>query len=298
MTLVQLKYRRVDGAHPTGEAITRGKVRVTPVSRWGTSDGLMTTEEKVFEVNDVIDLGAGSYRFALEAQNTRFEEFRIVPSTGGPFRVDQLTEFNTTQATASLPQWRAYFDSRIQQVIDDGAPVTPDSIIGSTAVGRDLLSASNEDVARTRLGLSAVDNTADVDKPVSAAVQAALNGKLNTNSSLLQIGALTQSNDSVLQVKSGSWNTRTPAQLRDDMGVPTTSQVNTSIATLETSLKSPAISITYNGDGTIATVTENGVTTTYTYNGDGTVATDVRAGKTRTYTYDGSGNLTGITVSG
>lgn len=221
MTLVQLKYRRVDGAHPNGEAITRGKVRVTPVSRWGTSDGLMTTEEKVFELDEVIELGAGSYRFALEAQNARFEEFRIVPSTGGPFRVDQLTEFNTTQATASLPQWRAYFDSRIQQVLDNGAPVTPDSIIGSTAVGRDLLSAGNEDIARTRLGLSAVDNTADVDKPVSAAVQAALNGKLNTNSSLLQIGALTQSNDSVLQVKSGSWNTRTPAQLRDDMGLDT-----------------------------------------------------------------------------
>lgn len=52
--------------------------------------------------------------------------------------------------------------------------------------------------------------------------------------------------------------------------------------------------ITYNGDGSVATVTENGVTTSYTYNGDGSVATDTRAGVTRTYTYDGSGNLTGI----
>ncbi|AZS11723.1 minor tail protein [Arthrobacter phage Maja] len=51
--------------------------------------------------------------------------------------------------------------------------------------------------------------------------------------------------------------------------------------------------ITYNADGSVATVTENGVTTTYTYNSDGTVATDTRAGVTRTYTYT-NGNLTGI----
>lgn len=69
------------------------------------------------------------------------------------------------------------------------------------------------------------------------------------------------------------------------------------LAALDKRAKSPAVAITYNGDGTVATVTENGVTTTYTYNGNGTVATDVRAGVTRTYTYDGSGNLTGITVS-
>jgi len=54
--------------------------------------------------------------------------------------------------------------------------------------------------------------------------------------------------------------------------------------------------ITYNVDGTVATVTEAGVVTTYTYNVDGTVNTDNRGGVTRTYTYDGSGNLTGITI--
>lgn len=63
-------------------------------------------------------------------------------------------------------------------------------------------------------------------------------------------------------------------------------------------LASPSsVVITYNPDGSVATVTENGVTTTYTYSPNGTVATDVRSGVTRAYTYDGSGNLTGITVS-
>jgi YD repeat-containing protein len=60
----------------------------------------------------------------------------------------------------------------------------------------------------------------------------------------------------------------------------------------------PASTITYNTDGTVATVTENGVTTTYTYNADGTVATDTRTVNgvttTRTYGYT-NGNLTSIT---
>jgi YD repeat-containing protein len=59
-----------------------------------------------------------------------------------------------------------------------------------------------------------------------------------------------------------------------------------------------AQSITYNPDGTVATVTENGVTTSYTYNTDGTVATDTRTVNgvttTRNYGYT-SGNLTSIT---
>jgi hypothetical protein len=65
---------------------------------------------------------------------------------------------------------------------------------------------------------------------------------------------------------------------------------------LDAVVSPPSVVITYNGDGSVATVTENGVTTTYTYNGDGSVATDIRAGVTRAYTYDGSGNLTGIAV--
>jgi YD repeat-containing protein len=52
--------------------------------------------------------------------------------------------------------------------------------------------------------------------------------------------------------------------------------------------------IAYNPDGSIASVTTDGITTAYTYNPDGTVATDTRNGVTRTYTYDTNFNLTGI----
>lgn len=58
-------------------------------------------------------------------------------------------------------------------------------------------------------------------------------------------------------------------------------------------LADPVTAITYNGDGTVASVTEDGMATTYTYNGDGTVATQTRLGVTRTFTYDG-GNLTAV----
>jgi len=57
--------------------------------------------------------------------------------------------------------------------------------------------------------------------------------------------------------------------------------------------------ITYNGDGTVNTVTEtgSGAVTTYTYNSDGTPATESRlfGGVTtlRTFTYAG-GNLVGV----
>lgn len=55
----------------------------------------------------------------------------------------------------------------------------------------------------------------------------------------------------------------------------------------------PVLAITYNADGTVASVTEAGITTTYTYNADGTVATSTRLGVTRTYGYTGS-NLTSV----
>jgi YD repeat-containing protein len=55
----------------------------------------------------------------------------------------------------------------------------------------------------------------------------------------------------------------------------------------------PTLTVTYNGDGTVASTVENGVTTTFTYNADGTVNTQTRAGVTKTFTYDANGNVTG-----
>lgn len=62
-----------------------------------------------------------------------------------------------------------------------------------------------------------------------------------------------------------------------------------------------AVSMTYNGDGTVATVTVDGVTKTLAYNSDGTINTiswPVAGGKTRTETYSyTSGVLSGMTAA-
>jgi len=55
----------------------------------------------------------------------------------------------------------------------------------------------------------------------------------------------------------------------------------------------PTLVVTYNGDGSVASTTENSVLTTFAYNADGTVNTQTRAGVTKTFTYDGNGNVTG-----
>ena len=66
------------------------------------------------------------------------------------------------------------------------------------------------------------------------------------------------------------------------------------------SLEIDALSITYNGNGSIATLTEDGVVKTFAYNGDGTINTvswPVGAlTRTETYSYT-SGVLTGMTAT-
>ena len=66
------------------------------------------------------------------------------------------------------------------------------------------------------------------------------------------------------------------------------------------SLEIDALSITYNGNGTVATLTEDGVVKTFAYNGDGTINTVSwpRGALTRTETYSySSGVLNGMTAT-
>lgn len=87
------------------------------------------------------------------------------------------------------------------------------------------------------------------------------------------------------------------AAVKADIDNPA-SDIAASLNATYASAFSDAQTITYNTDGSVATVTENGVTTTYTYNPDGTVATDSRTVNgvttTRNYGYT-NGNLTSIT---
>lgn len=53
---------------------------------------------------------------------------------------------------------------------------------GKLEVSNNLSDVSNPTAARSNLGLGNVDNTSDINKPISAATQAALNGKVATSS--------------------------------------------------------------------------------------------------------------------
>lgn len=89
-----------------------------------------------------------------------------------------------------------------------------------------------------------------------------------------------------------------PAAVKvDDPSLPERLQDTALDATYDLSFADTQ-AITYNTDGSVATVTKAGITTSYTYNPDGTVATDSRTVEgvtvTRNYGYT-DGNLTSIT---
>lgn len=72
-------------------------------------------------------------------------------------------------------------------------------------------------LTKSDVGLANVDNTSDVNKPVSSATQAALDGKQPLSGNLTTIAGLAPSNDDILQRKAGAWTNRTMAQLKADL---------------------------------------------------------------------------------
>jgi hypothetical protein len=77
------------------------------------------------------------------------------------------------------------------------------------------------DLALTKsdVGLANVDNTSDVNKPISTATQSALDGKQPLDSDLTAFAGLTPTNDDFVQRKAGAWTNRTPAQAKTDLAL-------------------------------------------------------------------------------
>jgi hypothetical protein len=74
-------------------------------------------------------------------------------------------------------------------------------------------------LAKGDVGLGNVDNTSDVNKPVSTATQTALDAKQAGDADLTAIAGLSPSNDDVIQRKSGAWTNRTMAQVKTDLAL-------------------------------------------------------------------------------
>lgn len=69
------------------------------------------------------------------------------------------------------------------------------------------------------VGLGNVDNTSDLNKPISTAQQTALNGKQPLNTRLTQISALSPADDTILQQDGGVMSTTTPANFKTDLAL-------------------------------------------------------------------------------
>lgn len=74
-------------------------------------------------------------------------------------------------------------------------------------------------IDKTFVGLENIDNTSDVNKPISTATQTALDGKQAIDSDLTAIAGLSPSNDDIIQRKSGAWTNRTIAQYKSDLAL-------------------------------------------------------------------------------
>lgn len=82
-----------------------------------------------------------------------------------------------------------------------------------------LATLTASQVTPAMIGLGNVDNTSDLDKPISTATQTALFGKQPLNASLTAIAGLAPSNNDVIQRISGVWTNRSPAQLKTSLAL-------------------------------------------------------------------------------
>lgn len=81
---------------------------------------------------------------------------------------------------------------------------------------------SDLSLTKSDVGLANVDNTSDVNKPISTATQTALNGKQDLDSDLTAIAAIAPTNDDIIQRKAGAWTNRTVAQFKSDLSLTKT----------------------------------------------------------------------------
>jgi len=74
-------------------------------------------------------------------------------------------------------------------------------------------------LTKSDVGLGNVDNTSDVDKPISTATQTALDAKQPLDSDLTTIAGLTATTDNFIVSVSSAWASRTPSQVKTTLSL-------------------------------------------------------------------------------
>lgn len=135
-----------------------------------------------------------------------------------------------------------------------------------------LSGLANYATARSNLGLgtAAQNNTGDFDSAGAAAAAQAASQPLDSD--LTAIGALTPTNDDIIQRKAGAWTNRTPAQFKSDLAltksdiglgnVDNTSDVNKPVSTAQAAADAAVlVSADAYADSKVEDAINDGVTT-------------------------------------
>lgn len=150
--------------------------------------------------------------------------------------VDNTSDANKPISTATQTALNLKLDS--STAASTYQPLDSDltAIAGIVATNGDFIQResgtwTNKSSAQVRSALSInnVDNTSDLNKPISTATQTALDLKLDTSTAastyqpldadLTSIAELSPSNDDIIQRKSGAWTNRTIPQFKTDLGI-------------------------------------------------------------------------------
>lgn len=121
----------------------------------------------------------------------------------------------------------------------DSGVTTNWNLIAASVSGVNTVAGRAGDVVLSKSdisGIDQVDNTSDLNKPVSTATQTALDGKQPLDADLTTIAGLTATTDNFMQAKAGAWASRTVVQVKSDLSinnVDNTSDANKPVSTAQ-----------------------------------------------------------------
>jgi uncharacterized protein (UPF0303 family) len=164
----------------------------------------------------------------------------------GVSNVDNTSDLNKPISTATQGVLNNKLDSTLASATYQPLDSDLTSIAGITPSNDDIIQRkagawTNRSISqyKTDLALNNVDNTSDLNKPISTATQTALNGKLDSataatiyqplDSNLSSIAGLSPIENDIIQRKAGNWTTRTPLQLKAELlldNVDNTADIN------------------------------------------------------------------------
>lgn len=119
--------------------------------------------------------------------------------------------------------------------------------------------ANPHSVSKSQVGLGNVDNTSDVDKPISTATQAALDGKQPLDSDLTTLAGLSKADGNFIVGDGAAWTAESGSTARTSIGlgnVDNTSDANKPVSTATQTaldLKAPLASPALTGTPTVPT---------------------------------------------